>query len=189
MSDIVTFEYLRENKPSESFLSNESFDTNLDGLEELKAIGSFLKPKIDNIFLSYSSKDKNYLASIINILEYNNGKVYTDIQDDDLPQETNRETATELKRKIKKISKTIVFVTTNSHLSKWIPWELGLADGSKNIEDIAIFPSEDKMNDGEWSNQEYLGIYNKIMKDNKDVFYVSDYKGNRKCSLKDWISG
>lgn len=189
MSDIVTFDYLRENELRISSLSNESYNSNLGEVMGFQTTAPYNKTKIDNIFLSYSSKDKEYINSIIDILESNNGQVYTDIQDNDLPQETNRETATELKRKIKKIPKTIVFVTTNSHLSKWIPWELGLADGSKNIEDIAIFPSEDKINDGEWSNQEYLGIYDKIMKDDKDIFYVSDYKGNYKCSLKDWING
>lgn len=52
-------------------------------------------------------------------------------------------------------------VTENSKNSKWVPWELGFADGIKILGDIAILPIL-RSAYGDFSGVEYMGIYPKI---------------------------
>ena len=145
-----------------------------------------------NIFLSYSSKDIDILPYPIKILTNHGGKVYIDKGDDRLPEPPSSETAEILKDTIKKLPRMVVFVTDNSKNSNWIPWELGLGDGSKSNYDVAIFPSVEKSYDIKWTEQEYLGLYSRIVYGRlkgyeKDVWMVYDYKINTAIELSKWI--
>jgi hypothetical protein len=44
--------------------------------------------------------------------------------------------------------------------SKWVPWEIGVADQIKKIDKIAIVPFEDM--DGKFHGNEYLQLYPRI---------------------------
>jgi hypothetical protein len=116
-----------------------------------------------NVFLSYSSKDTDILPYPIKVLTDHGGKVYIDKGDDKLPESPSSETAEILKDTIKKLPRMVVFVTDNSKDSNWIPWELGLGDGSKSNYDVAIFPSVEKSYDTKWTEQEFLGLYSRIV--------------------------
>ena len=63
-----------------------------------------------------------------------------------------------LRNTIQKCRKFVVFVTTNSKESKWIPWELGLGDGTKTNSNVALFPSAKYSDEESWLNQQYLGL-------------------------------
>jgi len=45
----------------------------------------------------------------------------------------------------------------------WNPWLLGIADGEKGASKIALFPAADKAFDKKWSEQSYLGMYDRII--------------------------
>ena len=150
------------------------------------------KDTAKNVFLSYSSKDIDILPYPIKILTNHGGQVYIDKGDDRLPEPPSSETAKILKDTIKKLPRMVVFVTPNSKDSKWIPWELGLGDGSKNNSDVAIFPSVEKPYDKKWTEQEYLGLYNRIVYGglegyDKDVWMVYDHKTNTAKELSKWL--
>lgn len=149
MPRIITFAELKDTKK----IFNES--------ELIKSASQFKPEK--NVFLSHSSNDIDLLPYIITIIENHDGNVYIDKSDKNLPAITCRKTAAILKDEINKINKFIVFVTPNSKNSRWVPWELGLADGLKSMNDIALFPSHDVANNqNNWIEQEYLGLYNSI---------------------------
>ncbi len=93
------------------------------------------------IFLAHSSKDAQYLPAVISVLEKHGGKVYVDKADQRPPQNPNRETAEILRGIIKACRRFVMFVTPNSKDSKWVPWELGLADGEKGEYPVALFPA------------------------------------------------
>ncbi len=114
-------------------------------------------------FLSYSTLDDEFLPSIVGILENHGAYVYVDKKDSSLPPTTNRETAAILRRNIALSSKFVLFVTQNSKESNWIPWELGLADGEKSQSKVALFPAAERGYDQQWSEQEYLGLYDRIV--------------------------
>ena len=143
-------------------------------------------------FVSYSSKDSEYLPYILKILTNHGAKPYVDKGDDRLPNPPSFETAKILKDTIKNSKKMVVFVTTNSKDSNWIPWELGLGDGSKSNYEIAIFPSVEKSYETEWLEQEYLGLYNRIVFGklegySDDVWMVYNHQTNKARHLKEWL--
>ena len=144
-------------------------------------------------FLSYSTLDDDFLPTIIGILENHGAYVYIDKKDPSLPPTTNRETANILRRNIELSSKFVLFVTPNSEASNWIPWELGLADGEKTNSKVALFPAANKSYDQEWSEREYLGLYDRIVwghfKDKKHEWLVQDHTKNSAISLSSWLRG
>lgn len=161
--------------------------------ESMRIIAKSEHQENKNIFLSHSSKDEKYLSSIIDLLQEYGGKVYIDKLDKDLPNTTNHETAVKLKDRISSIDKFILFATKNSKESKWMPWELGLADGVKDYSKIAILPSAENKNEENWAEQEYLGIYQKIVRGSiqgghGEDWIVKNFHKNTGEYLKDWLS-
>ena len=144
-------------------------------------------------FVSYSSKDDEYLPYVLKILTNHGAKPYIDKGDRKLPNPPSVKTAEVLKDTIKKSKRMVVFVTTNSKDSKWVPWELGLGDGSKSNYEIALFPSVEKSDETEWLEQEYLGLYNRIVYGklngyNEDVWMVYNYQKNTATELSKWLN-
>lgn len=178
MNNYITFGELENRRIN---ISNES----------MRIIAKSEHQENKNIFLSHSSKDEKYLSSIIDLLQEYGGKVYIDKLDKDLPNTTNHETAVKLKDRINSIDKFILFATKNSKESKWMPWELGIADGIKKYYDIAILPSAENSSEENWAEQEYLGIYKKIVKgrinSGQTDWIVRDFHKNEGTYLKDWL--
>lgn len=144
-------------------------------------------------FVSYSSKDSEYLPYVLEVLTNHGAIPYVDKGDDRLPNPPSVKTAKVLKDTIKKSKRMVVFVTTNSKDSKWVPWELGLGDGSKTNNDIALFPSAENSYETTWLEQEYLGLYNRIIFGkleggyDKDVWMVYNYQKNTATELSKWL--
>lgn len=147
-----------------------------------------------NIFLSHSSKDNHYLPTVIKLLENHGGSVYIDDGDARLPEKPSKATATILKDTIQKLPRFVLYVTTNSKNSKWIPWELGLADAYKVYHNVALLPAAESEYDQAWAEQEYLGLYKRIVWGNikgyeKSCWMVYDHITNTAQPLLDWIRG
>lgn len=142
-------------------------------------------------FLSYSTLDDEYLPTIIGILENHGTYVYIDKKDPSLPPTTNKETAAILRRNITLASKFVLFVTTNSKESTWIPWELGLADGEKTKSKIALFPAANSYYEQQWAEREYLGLYDRVVwghfDGQNDEWLVLDYSQNSAIRLREWL--
>lgn len=86
-----------------------------------------------------------------------------------------------------------MFATKNSKESRWVPWELGVSDGYKSSNNVAIFPGVDSAHDTEWSEQEYLGVYDRIvwgkMKGlEKPLWMVWNQESNTAAPLRKWLS-
>jgi len=145
------------------------------------------------VFLSHSSNDHDILPGVIRVLENHGAKVYIDKKDPSLPPYTSKDTAATLKNRIEQSKKFMLLATENSKDSRWVPWELGVADGYKSFDNIAIFPVlEDTMSDS-WTNWEYLGLYDRVawkkFKGNeKDEWMVWDRRENTALALAKWLA-
>lgn len=186
MPSIITFDQIRRYQQTNLRESRESLNSAIR-----KSI-NFSKMS-HNVFLSYSSKDKEYLSCIIMILENHGGNPYVDMGDERLPNPPSVETARILKDTIINCNRFVVFVTSNSKDSKWVPWELGISDGAKNNNDIAVFPSAESSYNTEWTEQEYLGLYRKIVYGKldgyKDEVWMVWNKGNNTATeLSKWLT-
>ncbi|HUR24934.1 MAG TPA: toll/interleukin-1 receptor domain-containing protein [Candidatus Thermoplasmatota archaeon] len=177
--DVITFSQL------------ESFSASLDRGVLLKQASN---AQGKTVFLSHSHQDKKFLPGVIQVLQSEGGQVYVDHIDERLPRQTNRETADILRSTIRSCTRFVAFVTTNSKDSRWIPWELGLADGAKGEPTVALFPSAERAGDSTWTEQEYLGLYRRIDWGSingfeKPGWRVLDHAKNQATWLKDWIAG
>ncbi|BBE00311.1 TIR domain-containing protein (plasmid) [Sphingobium amiense] len=80
-------------------------------------------------FLSHSSKDDDLVVGAIRVLEGHGAKVYVDEIDPEMPPYTTEETAGLLKSRIRQTKRFVLLASKNSKDSRWVPWELGVADG------------------------------------------------------------
>ncbi|CCD95368.1 conserved hypothetical protein [Bradyrhizobium sp. ORS 375] len=143
-------------------------------------------------FLSHSSADIDLLPGAIKILEDHGAQVYIDKKDDRLPPTTNRDTAAALRDRIQQSKKFILLTTINSKDSRWVPWELGLADGYRRVPNIAIFPGVDSVNDRTWAEREYLGVYDRIVFGShqnypRPIYMVWNQATNTGTELAAWL--
>lgn len=146
-----------------------------------------------DVFLAHSSLDKeDALPKAIGFLMKHGAKVYIDKNDKELPQKTSAETGVKLKKRIEQCPKFIVLVTAKSKNSRWIPWELGIADEKKKLDNIALLPDVGNQTNADWPEQEYLGLYPRIVlstfKDQSaPVWMVLDHHSNTGIELSKWL--
>lgn len=143
-------------------------------------------------FLSHSSKDSDLVVGAIRVLESQGASIYVDEIDPEMPPYTNEESAALLKRRIQQTGRFVLLASKNSKESKWVPWELGVADGDKGLDRIALFPASDSSYDTSWASWEYLGLYKRIVWGNidgheKPLWMVLDEKKNTALPLVDWL--
>jgi len=72
--------------------------------------------------------------------------------------------------------------------SKWVPWELGFADGKKDPSSIAILPVQET--DGDWKGSEYIGLYPTIQEFVDEDWRVVEPGASvlMATTLKDWLA-
>lgn len=112
------------------------------------------------IFLSHSSKDRVLAQGLVYYLASLGISVYVDWNDSDLPRVTNRETAEKLKDKIKDNRLFMILATKNALESKWVPWEVGIADQCKGESFMLLVPVADAS--GRFEGSEYLQLYRRV---------------------------
>ncbi|MFC0684018.1 toll/interleukin-1 receptor domain-containing protein [Novosphingobium clariflavum] len=145
-------------------------------------------------FLSHSSKDRELVAGATLILENHGAQVYIDEIDPEMPPTTSRKTADILKSRIRDTKRFVLLASSNSKDSRWVPWELGYADGHKGTGRIAVFPAVDVWYDTDWTSQEYLGLYDRIIWGDivgrEDAMWiVLNEEANTAISLRQWLQG
>ncbi len=112
------------------------------------------------IFLSHSHKDKLLVLGLIAYFDTLGIKIYVDWNDKDMPRVTNRETADRIKAKIHENKLFMILATTNAIDSKWVPWEVGIADQAKGPDQIIVIPVTDYS--GNYRGAEYLQLYREV---------------------------
>jgi hypothetical protein len=150
-------------------------------LERVRKAETTVRP---SVFLSHSHKDKDLVGHAVRFLKSQGVDVYVDWLDDGMPSSVSGETAVQLKAKIKEHAKFVLLATNNSADSKWIPWELGIADGEKTLQNIASFPVA--QTDRAFHGSEYIQIYPRIENINNDWWV---YLGGVVCvQLRKWLT-
>lgn len=146
-----------------------------------------------NLFLSHSSKDHELVPGAVLLLEYNGGKVYVDDMDPGLTEADPANAAERIRGILNQCRKFVLLVTRNSKDSHWIPWELGISDGTNKGTNVALLPIAETSFDQQWSQQEYLGLYSRIIWGNfsgedQPQWLVYDYRTNQAVKLRQWIA-
>lgn len=109
------------------------------------------------IFLSHSHLDHKVVKGLIRYLDGLGISIYVDWNDSSMPAVTNRVTASRLKQRIKACSLFMVLATRNALNSKWVPWEVGIADQIKGENAVSVIGVVDPS--GKFPGSEYLQLY------------------------------
>jgi len=144
------------------------------------------------VFLSHSTKDHTYVPGVIELFRENGASTYVDDGDKRLPSSPDHTTANILKQTIKQCPRFVVLVSPNSYSSRWIPWELGLADAYKTVAPIAVLPIAPTSSEESWAKTEYLGLYPRIvcaLEGQSYTYSVYDPRTNQiRWTLNQWLS-
>lgn len=109
------------------------------------------------LFLSHSHKDKSIVEGLIIFLGTLGINIYVDWNDSGMPRITDRQTADRIKQKISQCKNFAVLATSNALASRWVPWEVGVADQIKSARGVFIIPVVDST--GVYKGSEYLQLY------------------------------
>ncbi len=144
-------------------------------LSGIRNISKFNQPIVENkkrnilsnkktVFLSHSHKDADIVKDVIAFLLSVGIYVYVDWLDPTMPKVTSAETADKIKKRIVQCERFVVLLTEKSKESKWVPWELGFADGRKAIENIGILPIKRNSytQDSDFKGLEYIELHTTI---------------------------
>jgi hypothetical protein len=116
-----------------------------------------------NLFLSHSLSDLQHVKFAVDLLEQNGAKVYVDVRDASVANVSAAEAAKRLRSAIRETKRLVVVATENTHTSRWIPWEMGLADAATGQDRIALLPLRATSSASElWARQEYFELYARI---------------------------
>lgn len=113
-------------------------------------------------FLCHSHQDRDLALGLQQRLKEEGLDLYIDWQDTSMPPEPNRETASRIQASIRASHVFLFLATQNSMASRWCPWEIGYADGVKQLSQIAIVTTRDPS--GKFHGNEYLQLYRRIDK-------------------------
>jgi hypothetical protein len=125
---------------------------------------AFSTGKRYDIFLSHSFDDAEIIFGVKKMIEALGLTVYVDWIDDaklDRSKVTVKIAAI-LRDRMKTCSSLVYAHSTNSQNSVWMPWELGYFDGLRPRQ-VWILPLVAN-SDGEFKDQEYLGLYPSVEK-------------------------
>lgn len=143
-------------------------------------------PSQKDVFLSHSSSDDSSVPAVIAFFAKFGASVYADDFDKRLPNPPSPQTAQILRDEIKGCPRFVVLVTPNSRQSRWIPWELGLADGYKGVPPNALLPITPEGEVQNWVTAEYFGLYPRIVHDNGE-WKVFDPRDMKTWKLSIWL--
>jgi TIR domain len=96
---------------------------------------------LQTVFLCHSHQDDLLVKGVITLLAEAGWRVYVDWADASMPETPTPETAARIKQKIVDMNYFLFLATANSTSSRWCPWEIGYADGKKQIDRILILPT------------------------------------------------
>ncbi len=138
------------------------------------------------VFLSHSHEDDDLVEQARIFLGAHGVKLYVDWKDPDMPPVTTPGTAEELRTKIRECEKFVLLASDSALRSRWVPWELGFADPTKGMTNIAVLPVAS--DNGTWRGSEYVGAYPKIAKsENQNWIVVPAEEDEEVRRLSHWF--
>lgn len=116
-------------------------------------------PSQRTAFLCHSHHDRTLALGLQALLKQHGMDLYIDWQDSTMPDKPSAETAQRLRTRIQQSYWFLFLATHQSMTSRWCPWELGHADGTKANEKILVVPTYD--GSGTYGS-EYIELYRRV---------------------------
>jgi hypothetical protein len=144
-----------------------------------------------DVFLSHSHLDDDSLAHLIALLEDCGADVRVDRKEANLLTLSGSEAAPLVREQIQSSPKLVVALTMSIVASRWMPWEIGLADGMHGVRNVALFPLRAPNVAAVPVEKEYLAMYPTIQWESLTTGYtgycVSNPENGQFWTLKQWL--
>ncbi len=172
---IATFDGLRVFSP---YLSDE-------GVRIAKSRAS------KNLFLSHSLSDEAPARHAVAVLQEHGYSMYIDIEDGGLrTASSSSDIATRLRGAIGTCKRLVVIVTENTQTSRWILWEVGLADAFNGTGRAALLPLKPSSSASDLRVNQDFDLYARIERSvsSDDKWYWSvRMPGGQYWPLRAWL--
>ncbi|RZO61678.1 MAG: TIR domain-containing protein [Sandaracinaceae bacterium] len=112
-----------------------------------------------DLFLSHTQRDSEYVGPAIGLLEKHGAHVYVDLLDPAIKTLSGAAVADRVRGAVKQCRRLVALITHETKNSKWIPWEMGLADTLAGAANIALLPIRTDMKSSGLLKQEYFQLY------------------------------
>jgi hypothetical protein len=139
---------------SESSLREAGEGVSPEGLHNIRTAAG--QARI-TVFLSHSHSDRPVVRGLIRYLDGLGISIYVDWNDSSMPRVTSRATAAMIKSRIRSCRLFMVLATRNALNSRWVPWEVGLADQMKGESAVSVIAVADPS--GRFDGAEYMQLY------------------------------
>lgn len=123
------------------------------------AIQRSAAPNQRTAFLCHSHHDRVLALGLQALLKQHGMDLYIDWQDSAMPDTPSAETAQRLRTRIQQCNWFLLLATHQSMASRWCPWELGHADGTKANDRILVVPTHDGSSS---YGSEYINLYRRV---------------------------
>lgn len=144
-----------------------------------------------DLFLSYSHKDAAHVRPALGLLEQHGANVYVDLQDGGIKGLAGSDIAARLRQTVRRCRRLVVIVSDQTGSSRWIPWEMGLADGIAGSDHVALLPLRPGPSASTlWLNQKYFDLYARIERvtlEGERCWGVRDPSDGKYWRLERWI--
>lgn len=80
----------------------------------------------------------------------------------------------------------MILATNRALESKWVPWEIGIADSQNGMGNVAVIPIEDTGTT--WKGSEYVGIYARVERANDGKLGVFEPGKTNGIHLSNWLA-
>ncbi len=118
--------------------------------------------RYSSVFLSHSHHDMDLVEGLVHKLARQGVSVYVDWKDATLPSSPSRTTVETIKGQIVKNDVFMLLATDRALESRWVPWELGVADQAKGYQRIVVVPVT---RNGSFLGSEYIQVYCQLRED------------------------
>ncbi|HEY3295658.1 MAG TPA: toll/interleukin-1 receptor domain-containing protein [bacterium] len=138
-----------------------------------------------SLLLSHSHKDHQLAEGLKNFLASQGVDLYIDWKDHEMTPPPTAATADKIKGKIRECGYFMLLATQNGLASRWVPWELGIADGFKARENIFVVPVDDAY--GKTHGSEYILLYPSIQISQLGVISMFAAGSSYSPGAGDWL--
>ena len=143
-----------------------------------------------DVFLAHSLQDANVVLGIKNLLKHFGFSSFVDWADGGpvlSRTDISSATAAELRLQIRKSRALLVCTSDASRASRWVPWEIGFADGVGKP--VAVLPLITQATT--FPGSEYLELYPYVEKEHsttgRELLWIREGEGF--AELSEWIDG
>lgn len=141
---------------------NSTFDSDLDlNISDEQNEANTIKIYDTSLYLSYALLDKRIVNKTADFFRTIHKNIKVDMMINPISERVSVHTSRAVKNKIIRNDKFVFLATSTSIFSKWVNWELGIADCYKAKDDkIVILPVADK--NSRWLGDVYFKLYPRI---------------------------